>query len=150
MPASPAAESAPAPAVTFKKRGARPKTNIRKREKPESDSSSSDDDAPQSRKAKRRQQNADGAEKKADDLFATVFEADRNVDLAATNDATKERTKIGPTHTATNVRTTTMMDYAPDVCKDVCSFPPSRVFPSSRSWQGHRATWQTNTNAVTE
>lgn len=127
MTESPAAESAPAPTVTFKKRGARPKTNIRKREKPESSSSSSEDDAPQSRKTKRRQQGPDAAAKKPDELFATVFEAERNVDLAATNDATKERTKIGPTQASTNVRMTTMMDYAPDVCKDVCAPSPLRT-----------------------
>lgn len=123
MTETPAPEGAPAPAVTFKKRGARPKTNIRKREKPESDSSSSEDDAAQSRKSKKRQQGPEAGAKKPDDLFATVFEAERNVDLGATNDATKERTKIGPTQASTNVRMTTMIDYAPDVCKDVC--PPS-------------------------
>lgn len=127
MTESPATEPAPAPTVTFKKRGARPKAQlVRKREKPESDSSSSEDDMPQSRKAKRRNQGAEpaaGADKK-DELFATVYEADRNADLKASNDATKQRTKIGPTHVATNVRATTMMDYAPDVCKDVRTFPP--------------------------
>lgn len=127
MTESPAAEAPAAPPVTFKKRGARPKAQlIRKREKPESDSSSSEDDLPQSRKAKRRNQGAEpaaGAEKKADELFATVYEADRSADLAASNDATKQRTKIGPKHVATNVRATTMMDYAPDVCKDVCDTP---------------------------
>ncbi|MBE3044420.1 hypothetical protein IMZ48_18000 [Candidatus Bathyarchaeota archaeon] len=128
MPSSPVAESAPAPApVAFKKRGARPKTTSRKRDKPEpaSDSDSSGDDLAQ-RKTKRRQQ-PDAATKNTEQ-FRTVFEAERNLDLAATNDATKQRTKIGPTHTATNVRTTTMMDYAPDVCKDVRSPSLSPTF----------------------
>lgn len=132
MTESPAAESAPAPTVTFKKRGARPKTNMRKREKPQSSSeSSSEDDAPQSRRAKRRQQAPGGTEaNKTDELFATVFEAERKVDLGATNDATRERSKIGPTQAATNVRMTTMIDYAPDVCKDVSRppFDPKPVF----------------------
>ena len=124
MTESPAAETAPAPTVTFKKRGARPKGQlIRKRENPESE-----DDLPQSRKAKRRNQGGEpaaGAADKKDELFTTVYEADRNADLTASNDATRQRTKIGPTHVATNVRATTMMDYAPDVCKDVRTFPPS-------------------------
>jgi hypothetical protein len=131
------AAPAPAPTVVFKKRGARPKENIRKREKPqsESESSSDDDDLPVGgRRAKRRQQGLGGmagaaALKADDDLFRTTFEADRNKDLAASNDATREKTKIGPTHVATNVRSTTMMDYAPDVCKDVCAPPtPGRSF----------------------
>lgn len=133
MTESPTAEAAPAPTVTFKKRGARPKAQlIRKREKPESDSSSSEDDLPQSRKAKRRNQGGDpaaGTADKKDELFTTVYEADRNADLTASNDATRQRTKIGPTHVATNVRATTMMDYAPDVCKDVRDSP--RPFPAS-------------------
>ena len=142
MTESPATESAPAPPVAFKKRGGRPKTTIRKREKPESSSSSSEDDAPQSRKAKRIQKQAPdaGGAKKPDELFATVFEAERNVDLKATNDATKARTKIGPTQPATNVRMTTMMDYAPDVCKDVYApipFPSSPSF-TSKSLNGKR------------
>jgi hypothetical protein len=52
------------------------------------------------------------------ELFSTVFQANRNVPLNATNDATKESTKIGPTQASTNVRTTTVTDFAPDVCKD--------------------------------
>ncbi|KAL2107198.1 hypothetical protein VUR80DRAFT_5570 [Thermomyces stellatus] len=147
MTESPAAESAPAPTVTFKKRGARPKTNMRKREKPQSSSeSSSEDDAPQSRKAKRRQQAPGGTEaNKTDELFATVFEAERKVDLGATNDATRERSKIGPTQAATNVRMTTMIDYAPDVCKDYkqtgfCGFGDNCKFLHDRS--DYKQGWQ--------
>ena len=71
--------------------------------------------------------------------FPTVFQVDRNVPLNATNDATKgsnwfdETTKIGPTQASTNVRTTTVTDFAPDVCKDCkttgwCGFGDSCKF----------------------
>jgi RING finger protein 113A len=64
------------------------------------------------------------------DLFATVFTTDRNAPLTSTNDATKQSNwfdedlkdapirSFGPIKASTNVRTITVTDFAPDVCKD--------------------------------
>jgi RING finger protein 113A len=64
------------------------------------------------------------------DFFATVFTADRNALLTGTNDATKQSSwfdkdlkdapikSFGPIKASTNVRTITVTDFAPDVCKD--------------------------------
>ncbi|KAI1437256.1 hypothetical protein GGR50DRAFT_685904 [Xylaria sp. CBS 124048] len=171
-------DSAPAP-VIFKARGARGKANFRKRAAPppvaSSDSESSDgssDDKPSV--AKRRKPDARGITststgKETDSsLFATRFEADRNVTLTDTNDATKrtdwydepakkgEPVKKGPVRASTNVRMTITTDFAPDVCKDYkktgwCGFGDSCVFLHDRSdmkqgWQLDRE-WEINQKA---
>jgi hypothetical protein len=132
------AEGVVAPSVVlFKKRSSRPKGNVGKRlATPVSsqtddtpDYPSSEDDWLQRHRVKRRRQNTGviiptSAKNPSTELFPTVLQADRNVPLNATNDATKgsnwfdENTKIGPTQAPTNVRTTTATDFAPDVCKD--------------------------------
>ncbi|KAK1766519.1 hypothetical protein QBC33DRAFT_102742 [Phialemonium atrogriseum] len=88
-----------APIVTFKKRGAKAKGNIRKR--PATTASSSDSDYSSSenesgQRVKRRKRNtgavtASSASNKTtgNDLSATVFAADRSVPITSTNDATK-------------------------------------------------------------
>ncbi|SPO07733.1 related to N.crassa uvs2 protein [Cephalotrichum gorgonifer] len=149
MTGSPAATeptTAP-PVVAFKKRGARrPKENLRKREKPDSSDSDSDDEVLPGRKAKRRQ--GLGAEAQKDtpaEAFQTIHKADRTVDLSASNDATRERARIGPAKTSTNVRSTTVTDYAPDVCKDYkqtgfCGFGDNCKFLHDRS--DYKQGWQ--------
>jgi RING finger protein 113A len=126
------AEGVAAPsAVLFKKRNSRPKGNIRKRlatpissqTDDTSDYPSSEDDWLQRHRVKRRHQNTGmiiptSTKNPSTELFPTVFQADRNVPLNATNDATKGSTQIGPTQTSTNVHTTTVTNFTPDVCKD--------------------------------
>lgn len=90
--------------VTFKKRGAKAKGNIKKRaatpvesQSDDSDYSSSEDES--GRRIKRRKKNtgtvtassATNAHKASDkDLSATVFTADRNAGITSSNDATKQ------------------------------------------------------------
>ncbi len=132
------AEGVAAPSVVlFKKRSSRPNGNIRKRPATPitsqtddtSDYSPSEDDWLQRHRVKRRHQNTGvitppSTKNPSTELFPTVLRSNRNVPLGATNDATKrsnwfdENTKIGPTQASTNVRTTIVTDFAPDVCKD--------------------------------
>jgi RING finger protein 113A len=124
--------------ITFKKRNAKAKGNIRERPPTPTQSSSddsSDDDS--GHRIKRRKKNVGAVtasstnNKSSDkDLSATVFTADRNTSIASTNDATKQsnwydegsknapKRSVGPVKAPTNVRTTVVTDFAPDVCKD--------------------------------
>lgn len=97
-----AAAPAEAPVAVFKKRGAKGKSNIRKRaatpppanSSDDSDYSSSEDESGQ--RVKRRKKTAavtassKDASGAAKDLSATVFTADRSVPITSTNDATKQ------------------------------------------------------------
>ncbi|EEP82449.1 conserved hypothetical protein [Uncinocarpus reesii 1704] len=155
--------ASPSPIVSFKKRRPRQKENIRKRpaspEKTSShsdgDSSSSEDISRQGHRVKRRQHNtvvtaastSETNSKANAELLSTASQAsNRKVPLPATNDATKAsnwydedtKPKMGPTRTApTNVRMTTFIDFAPDVCKDYkktgyCGFGQNCVFLHDR------------------
>lgn len=93
-----------APIAVFKKRGAKGKTNIRKRpatpppaasDSDDSDYSSSEDESGQ--RVKRRKKSAvvtasskDAAPGSSKDLSATVYTADRSVPITSSNDATKQ------------------------------------------------------------
>lgn len=173
-----------APVAIFKKRGAKGKSNIRKRpatpppanSSDDSDYSSSEDESGQ--RVKRRRKNAavtvsskDASTGGARDHSVSAFTADRSVPITSTNDATKQsnwydedskdglsaknllgstrstakssdaldgtykglankttfiqknpdapQRNVGPIKAPTNIRTITITDYAPDVCKDV-------------------------------
>ncbi|KAL1853544.1 hypothetical protein VTK73DRAFT_9003 [Phialemonium thermophilum] len=113
------------------------------------------------------------ADSKSEDLFAPSFKADPNAPITSTNDATKHsnwyeedaKTKgpakpstaaatttteskprsVGPIQAPTNVRTTTVTDYSPDVCKDFkrsgfCGFGDSCKFLHDRS--DYKQGWQ--------
>lgn len=169
------------PTVVFKKRGTKGAANFRKRpatpppaedDDSFSDFSSSEDEAGQRVKRRKKNNGAVTASSKDDsraskeDITATVFAADRNVDLKRFNDATKQSnwhdegstdkksskkppdkpeelempdgtykglanqtnfikknpnarpSMVGPMKAPpTNVRTVTVTDFAPDVCK---------------------------------
>ncbi|KAI1102448.1 hypothetical protein F4804DRAFT_313096 [Jackrogersella minutella] len=208
---SPTTINAPiAPVAVFKKRGAKGKANIRKRQAtppPASDSddddyTSSEDEAGQ--RVKRRKKNTavvnassrDNAARADRSNGATVFEADRSVLITSTNDATKQtnwfdedsnllgktrplpktrdapeppaqpdgtyrglanQTKfiqrnpdapnrtVGPIKAATNIRTITVTDFAPDVCKDYkqtgfCGFGDNCKFLHAR--EDYKQGWQ--------
>ena len=150
--------------VLFKKRSSRPEKNIRGRlttpissqDDNTSDYTSSEDNWLQRHRVKRRHRNTDviistSTKNPGTELFPTVFQADRNVPLNVTNDATKgsnwfdETTKIGPTQASTNVRTTTITDFTPDVCKDYkttgwCGFGDSCKFLHDRG--DYKQGWQ--------
>jgi RING finger protein 113A len=127
------------PVVTFKKRNAKAKVNIRERpptpSPPESDGSSSEDES--GHRVKRRKKNTSavtvssiGSKPFDNDISATVFTADRNASITSTNDATKQsnwfdeesknapKRSVGPVKAPTNVRMTVVTDFSPDVCKD--------------------------------
>ena len=127
--------------VTFKKRNAKAKGNVRKRRvtlpASQSDDSSSFSENESDHVIKRSKKNRDvvvafstNDKSSAKDLFATVFTADSNVSITTTNDATKQSNwfdegskggpirSVGPVKAPTNVRYTTVTDFAPDVCKD--------------------------------
>lgn len=182
--AAPAADGPVAPVAIFKKRGAKAKANLRKRpatpppgksDSDDSDYTSSEDESGQRIKRRKKNSAVVTASSKHNPASrhesATVFSADRNVDLKSTNDATKQsnwydedanllgktrplpkadteggsqqppqpdgtykglanRTtfiqknpnapdrKVGPIKAPTNIRTVTVTDFAPDVCKD--------------------------------
>ncbi len=194
--------------VTFKKRGAVAKGNIRKRPAPpaqsQSDDSSDCSSEDDSGYIKRRKKNtgvvtASSANKKYSDqeLAATNFTAGGNVPITSTNDAAKQNNwfdeeakdalstkslpattratpkisqipdgtykglanqtvfiqknpdaptrSVGPIKAPTNVRTTTVTDFAPDVCKDYkqtgyCGFGDSCKFLHDRS--DYKQGWQ--------
>ncbi|KAI0020011.1 hypothetical protein F4780DRAFT_744091 [Xylariomycetidae sp. FL0641] len=213
---APAAETAPAPSApvaVFKRRGAKGKANIRKRpatpppaansDSDDSDYTSDEDESGQ--RIKRRKKNSavvtasskNATKSAADDHSATIFEADRNVPITSTNDATKQtnwydddskllgKTRplpkskdaqdngsslpdgtykglanqasfiqknpnapnrtVGPIKAATNIRTVTTMDFAPDVCKDYkqtgfCGFGDNCKFLHAR--EDYKQGWQ--------
>jgi RING finger protein 113A len=187
--------------VTFKKRGAKAKGNIRKgpatpasSQSYDSSDYSSDYSSSENKsgyRIKRRKKNntgvvaASSANNKSSDkeLSATIFAADRNVPITITNDATKQSnwfdedskgalplksplgttrampsqtsfirknpdgptTSVGPIKAPTNIRTTTMTDFAPDVCKDYkqtgyCGFGQNCKFVHDRS--DYKQGWQ--------
>jgi len=151
------------PIVLFKKRSLRPKGNIRKRPATPNSSQTDDpsddpseDDSLERHRVKRRHQNtivvtAPSTNNPTTEVFPTVFQADRNAPLTATNDATKrsnwfdENTKIGPRQASTNVRTTIVTDFSPDVCKDFkttgwCGFGDTCKFLHDRS--DYKQGWQ--------
>ncbi|RMZ88160.1 hypothetical protein DV736_g4608, partial [Chaetothyriales sp. CBS 134916] len=149
-------KAAAAPIPIFRQRGARSRTNIKKRPASptgpdHSDSSSSSDeetDTLSNARAKRRKHGTILATSTIDkvqsrDPGPTTVRADHNVPLSDTNDATKQRDwydkppKTGPIPMS-NVRVTTIMDFKPDVCKDYqrtgwCGFGDSCVFLHDRS-----------------
>ncbi|KAJ9155395.1 Pre-mRNA-splicing factor cwc-24 [Pleurostoma richardsiae] len=202
---SAAAAAAPAPVAIFKKRGAKSKANFRKRPATpppassgdsSSDYSSSEDEAGHRIKRRRKNTGAVTASSKdatstAKDLSATTFEADRNVPLTSTNDATKQSNwydddakdslssknllgttraipdgtykglanqtsyiqknpnaptrTVGPVKAPTNIRTITVTDFAPDVCKDYkqtgfCGFGDNCKFLHAR--EDYKQGWQ--------
>ncbi|KAI1171864.1 hypothetical protein F4777DRAFT_563986 [Nemania sp. FL0916] len=175
-PAIATAEAAAPPLVKFKSRGARAKATRRKRPAPseaaeaKSDSDSSDGGSSDERPpaAKRRGLGGRAAVAVSTDkeisssnstFSPTRFEADRKAGLTDTNDATKRTdwfdepsVKKGPMRPSTNVRMTTTMDFAPDVCKDYrksgwCGFGDSCIFLHDRGdmkqgWQLDRE-WET-------
>lgn len=179
--------------VTFKKRGAMGKKNMKKRivappsESDESSDDSSSNDHP-SQAFKRRKPNIDVSsssinKKPTDQELSITNAADRKAQITYTNDATKQSNwfdedlkdssvasantsgaqqsrsgpykgpasqtssvpkQIGPTK-ATNVRMTTMIDYAPDVCKDYkmtgyCGFGKSNLCAESRQHSAYHIT----------
>ncbi|RYP66359.1 hypothetical protein DL771_007865 [Monosporascus sp. 5C6A] len=174
-PSDTAAGGAAAPLpVAFKSRAGRAKGNFRKRPAPsattsadkdpsDSSNNSSSDEEPSV--AKRRRHGtwaitsaSSNKETNSRELFPTRFQADREVPLTDTNDATKrsdwfdEPAKKGPLRSSTNVRMTIATDFAPDVCKDYkktgwCGFGDSCVFLHDRSdakqgWELDRQ-WET-------
>lgn len=167
-----------APVAVFKRRGARAKTNLRKRQATpppansdsDSDYSSEEDEA--GRRVKRHKKSVaavsatsnQGASREGH-LASTVFTADRDAPITSANDATKQsnwydqdgkdelssknllgstrplakdgtykglanqtsfiqknpdapQRTVGPIKAPTNIRTITVTDFAPDVCKD--------------------------------
>lgn len=189
------------PVATFKKRGAKAKANIRKREATpppasdsESDYSSSEDEA--GHRVKRRKRNtavvaasSKDTASKPDDWGVGPAEVDRSVPITDSNDATKQsnwyekddsssskpaRAKpadgpdgtykglanqtsyieknpdrqsrtVGPVKAPTNIRTITVTDFAPDVCKDYkntgwCGFGDSCKFLHAR--EDYKQGWQ--------
>jgi RING finger protein 113A len=146
--------------ITFKKRNAKAKGNIR--ERPPTPVQSSSDDGYSSEdnaghRVKRRKKNAGAVVASSKnststdkDLSATVFKADRNTSISNTNDATKRsnwydeeskdkdsknkdskeapKKSLGPVKAPTNVRTTVVTDFAPDVCKDVSPQSPPVIY----------------------
>ncbi|KAK4452814.1 hypothetical protein QBC34DRAFT_397053 [Podospora aff. communis PSN243] len=200
----------PAPVAIFKKRGAKGKANFRKRpatppptlDSDDSDFSSSEDEAGHRIKRRKKTTAVVTASSKSNaqaekDLSATVFEANRERDLAldsskrdATkgsnwfdedavgtsaksllgstrampdaqpdgtykglknqtsyiqkNPDTKSRT-VGPVKAPSNIRTITITDMAPDVCKDYkntgfCGFGDNCKFLHAR--EDYQAGWQ--------
>lgn len=198
---------AAAPVAVFKKRGARGKTNIRKRAatpeaNSDSDYTSSEDESGQ--RVKRRKKNTGvvlGSSRanplSKDATAATTFAADRNVPITDSNDATKSSTwyddddtknlsaknllgstrampadaqasdgaykglanqtsfiqknpnapskAVGPIKAPTNIRTITVTDFAPDVCKDYkqtgfCGFGDNCKFLHAR--EDFKQGWQ--------
>lgn len=141
---------APPMTITFKKRNARAKGNIRERPPSPAHSSSDDDSSSEGtseHRIKRRKRNTGAViatttnnVPPGKDISATVFKADRNASIASTNDATKRsnwydeeskdkdgkakeskdapKKSVGPVRAPTNVRTTVVTDFSPDVCKD--------------------------------
>ena len=127
--------------VTFKKRNATARGKIRERPATASPSQTDDSSASSanesSHRIKQRKKNTGVVATSSvnnnssnKDLFTTVFTADRNAPLTDTNDATKQSNwfdeglkdapikSFGPIKASTNVRTITVTDFAPDVCKD--------------------------------
>ncbi|KAL9123692.1 MAG: hypothetical protein Q9217_006902 [Psora testacea] len=91
------------------------------------------------------------------DLFGTAFTADRNAPFTGTNDATKQSNwfdeglkdapikSFGPIKASTNIRTITVTDFAPDVCKDYkqtgfCGFGDNCKFLHAR--EDYKQGWQ--------
>ena len=127
--------------VTFKKRNATARGKIRERpttapplQIDDSSASSADESG---HRIKQRKMNigvvaTSSVNNKSSNIdhLATVFKADRNAPLIGTNDATKQSNwfdedlkdapikSFGPIKASTNVRTITVTDFAPDVCKD--------------------------------
>ena len=127
--------------ITFKKRSATARGKVRERpaaapplQTDESFPSSADESG---HRIKQRKKNT-GVEATSSmnnkssnkDLFAIVFTADRDAPLTGTNDATKQSNwfdedlkdapikSFGPIKASTNIRTITVTDFTPDVCKD--------------------------------
>lgn len=189
------------PVAMFKKRGAKAKANIRKREAtppPASDSdsdySSSEDEA--GHRVKRRKRNAavvaassKNTTSKPDDWHVGPAEVDRSMPITDSNDATKQSNwyekdgkgsvkaakpktvdgpdgtyrglanqtsyieknpdrqsrTVGPVKAPTNIRTITVTDFAPDVCKDYkntgfCGYGDSCKFLHAR--EDYKQGWQ--------
>ena len=195
-----------APVAVFKKRGAKGRTNIRKRPAtpPPAANSDSDSDGDYSssedesgRRIKRRKKTAvvnassKQSQAQAKELTASAYTADRSTTIASTNDATKQSNwydedakdamsaknllgssraavsnesqpadglykglanqtsfiqknpdapnrAVGPVKAPTNIRTITVTDFAPDVCKDYkqtgfCGFGDNCKFLHDRS-----------------
>jgi len=174
-----------APAIKFKKRGAKVAPRKAAPPPPHSDSdpsSGSDAEGDDGRVVKRRKTNGSalkvstaGQQTNTAIQGTTTYEADRSAVIEASSDATRQANgyddpaqgalgaknrlgstrlstkppsfidknpnapmrKIGPQRSSTNVRTTTLIDYTPDVCKDYkktgfCGFGDSCKFLHAR------------------
>lgn len=127
--------------VTFKKRKATARGKIRERPVTapplQSDESSASSGNESGHRVKQRKQNAGVVATSSvnnkpsnKDLFTTNFTADRDAPFTGADDATKRSNwfdedskaapvkSFGPVKAPTNVRTITVTDFAPDVCKD--------------------------------
>ncbi|KAL8897856.1 MAG: hypothetical protein Q9207_006992 [Kuettlingeria erythrocarpa] len=146
--------SSPA-APIFKKRNASSKLRKRAATPPPADtedpsSSSSDNDEP-GRQIKRQKRTATitSATSKLSPLqdlsTNTKFASDRSTQLTATDDATRTTRNFGPVKAPANVRTITVTDFAPDVCKDYkqtgfCGFGDSCKFLHAR--EDYKQGWE--------
>ncbi|KAH7325828.1 hypothetical protein B0I35DRAFT_421263 [Stachybotrys elegans] len=168
----------PRPIAAFKrKRGARSSKSLRKRptESPATSDGSSDGSSDELPRDVRREQVSKRRMKgfkvveNSNKQQPSIAAADRDL-LRKTDDATKSvdwyeepgaqqsnpkpKTRYGPVKAASNVRTTTLTDYAPDVCKDYkqtgfCGYGENCIFLHDRSdykqgWQLDRE-WETLT-----
>ncbi|KAI4178581.1 MAG: hypothetical protein LQ346_007397 [Caloplaca aetnensis] len=146
--------SSPA-APIFKKRNASSKLRKRAATPPSADtedssSSSSDDDEP-GRQIKRQKKSATITSSTSklsplQDLSTnTKFASDRSTQLTTTDDATRTTRNFGPVKAPANVRTITVTDFAPDVCKDYkqtgfCGFGDSCKFLHAR--EDYKQGWE--------
>ncbi|KAI8714898.1 Pre-mRNA-splicing factor CWC24 [Fusarium sp. LHS14.1] len=155
-------ETAVTAPITFKQRGQRAKESFRKRpasstiaptrdNQDDSSSSSDEHDALEGPRIKRGKKgiiststNIKIKATPSEDHGPTAFQANRDIPLSDTNDATKRKdwydqpTAKGPARAASNVRMTTTTDFARDLCKDYaktgwCGFGDSCVFVHDRS-----------------
>ncbi|KAH8801791.1 pre-mRNA splicing factor cwc24 [Xylogone sp. PMI_703] len=156
-------------ACHVKKRNIKSKGKIRERlvtppvsHSDEESSASSDDESGHTIKRRRKNTSSITASSARNnssnrDPPTTTFIADRNTPITNTNDATKQSnwfdedskevsTKaVGPIKAPTNVRTITVMDFSPDVCKDYkqtgfCGFGDNCKFLHAR--EDYKQGWQ--------
>ncbi|KAL8763443.1 MAG: hypothetical protein Q9184_000751 [Pyrenodesmia sp. 2 TL-2023] len=143
------------PAPIFKKRNA--SSNLRKRTATppyadtEDASRSSSDNDESNRQIKRQKKLATITSSTSklpplQDLSTnTKYTGDRSTQLTSTNDATKTARNFGPVKAPANVRTITVTDFAPDVCKDYkqtgfCGFGDSCKFLHAR--EDYKQGWE--------
>lgn len=137
------ADAAPSPAPTlFKKRTTKTSTIRKRPATPPPDSPSSSSDPPSEdetgRIVKRRKTTGidtrnSAIQKPTDNFKTTQYAADATSTLTKSDDSTKTAHPIGPQKAPANVRTITVTDFSPDVCKDYkqtgfCGFGDSCKF----------------------